>query len=184
MHIARPPVGRPARLDCMQIHGMGEAALWEAARTAVTATGCAGDVYLGDAQHQPYFDSKGFCVGSGRMRGTVPRTLLSSQQRCVAAAAAQAIPIQESGQLAEACNIRLEELNVIDLKFLHGCARPTIALLYQDPKGMRHARTYVVDLKQKARASCRALKHVWLSMRLFRYCGRFNTSPRMLLSRK
>ena len=94
------------------------------------------------------------------MHVTVPHTLLSSQQRCVAAVGAQAIPIQESGQLAEACNIRLEELNVIDLKFLHGCARPTIALLYQDPKGMRHARTYVVDLKQKARASCRALNHV------------------------
>lgn len=99
------------------------------------------------------------------MHVTVSHILLSSQQRCVAAVAAQAIPIQESGQLAEACNIRLEELNVIDLKFLHGCARPTIALLYQDPKGMRHARTYVVDLKQKARASCRALKHVW------RACG-------------
>lgn len=70
-----------------------------------------------------------------------------------AAAPAQVIPIGESGQLAEAFNIRLEELNVIDLKFLHGCAKPTLALLHQDPKNARHLRTYVVDLKAKARAS-------------------------------
>ena len=62
------------------------------------------------------------------------------------------IPIDESGQLAEAFNIRLEELNVLDLKFLHGCAKPTLALLHQDPKNARHLRTYVVDLKAKARA--------------------------------
>ena len=71
------------------------------------------------------------------------------------AACAQVIPIGESGQLAEAFNIRLEELNVIDLKFLHGCAKPTLALLHQDPKNARHLRTYVVDLRAKARASPR-----------------------------
>ena len=70
-----------------------------------------------------------------------------------AVACAQVIPIGESGQLAEAFNIRLEELNVIDLRFLHGCAKPTLALLHQDPKNARHLRTYVVDLKAKARAS-------------------------------
>ena len=69
-----------------------------------------------------------------------------------AVACAQVIPIGESGQLAEAFNIRLEELNVIDLRFLHGCAKPTLALLHQDPKHARHLRTYVVDLKAKARA--------------------------------
>ena len=29
----------------------------------------------------------------------------------------------------------LEELQVIDIKFLYNCSKPTICLLYQDPKG-------------------------------------------------
>ncbi|CAI7792395.1 unnamed protein product, partial [Closterium sp. NIES-53] len=41
------------------------------------------------------------------------------------------IPIDSKGHLKEAFNIRLEELQVIDIKFLFACERPTIAVLYQ-----------------------------------------------------
>ncbi|XP_073392348.1 DNA damage-binding protein 1 isoform X2 [Physcomitrium patens] len=59
------------------------------------------------------------------------------------------IPIDNKGQLKEAFNIRLEELQVLDIKFLYGCANPTIAVLYQDNKDARHVKTYEVNLKEK-----------------------------------
>jgi DNA damage-binding protein 1 len=59
------------------------------------------------------------------------------------------IPMDTRGALKEAFNIRLEELQVIDLQFLYGCAVPTILLLYQDPKEMRHLKTYEVSIKEK-----------------------------------
>ncbi|OAY75001.1 DNA damage-binding protein 1a [Ananas comosus] len=59
------------------------------------------------------------------------------------------IPFDNKGQLKEAFNIRLEELQVLDVKFLYGCSRPTIAVLYQDNKDARHVKTYEVALKDK-----------------------------------
>uniref|UniRef100_A0A1J3EVB7 DNA damage-binding protein 1a n=1 Tax=Noccaea caerulescens TaxID=107243 RepID=A0A1J3EVB7_NOCCA len=59
------------------------------------------------------------------------------------------IPFDNKGQLKEAFNIRLEELQVLDIKFLFGCAKPTIAVLYQDNKDARHLKTYEVSLKDK-----------------------------------
>jgi DNA damage-binding protein 1 len=45
---------------------------------------------------------------------------------------------------------RLEELQVLDLAFLHmNDATPTIAVLYQDAKETRHLKTYRLDLKDK-----------------------------------
>ncbi|KAG6790201.1 hypothetical protein POTOM_006349 [Populus tomentosa] len=44
---------------------------------------------------------------------------------------------------------RLEELQVLDIKFLHGCSKPTIVVLYQDNKDARHVKTYEVALKDK-----------------------------------
>ncbi|VVB12240.1 unnamed protein product [Arabis nemorensis] len=58
------------------------------------------------------------------------------------------IPFDNKGQLKEAFNIRLEELQVLDIKFLYGCTRPTIAVLYQDIKDARHVKTYEVSLKE------------------------------------
>ncbi|TXG48061.1 hypothetical protein EZV62_027355 [Acer yangbiense] len=46
----------------------------------------------------------------------------------------QVIPFDNKGQLKEAFNIRLEELQVLDIKFLYGCSKPTIVVLYQIPK--------------------------------------------------
>ncbi|KAF7120412.1 hypothetical protein RHSIM_Rhsim13G0119500 [Rhododendron simsii] len=59
------------------------------------------------------------------------------------------IPFDNKGQLKEAFNIRLEELQVLDIKFLYGCPRPTIVVLYQDNKDARHVKTYEVALKDK-----------------------------------
>ncbi|KAJ6965914.1 DNA damage-binding protein 1a [Populus alba x Populus x berolinensis] len=59
------------------------------------------------------------------------------------------IPFDNKGQLKEAFNIRLEELQVLDIKFLHGCSKPTIVVLYQDNKDARHVKTYEVALKDK-----------------------------------
>ncbi|GMI74364.1 damaged DNA binding protein 1A [Hibiscus trionum] len=43
----------------------------------------------------------------------------------------------------------LEELQVLDIKFLYGCLKPTIVVLYQDNKDARHVKTYEVALKEK-----------------------------------
>ncbi|CAM8892866.1 unnamed protein product [Rhodiola kirilowii] len=59
------------------------------------------------------------------------------------------IPFDNKGQLKEAFNIRLEELQVLDVKFLFGCLKPTIVVLYQDNKDARHVKTYEVILKDK-----------------------------------
>jgi DNA damage-binding protein 1 len=59
------------------------------------------------------------------------------------------IPMDQKGQLREAFNIRLEELQVLDIKFLCATAKPTIAVLYQDTKEARHVKTYEVSLKDK-----------------------------------
>ncbi|XP_022762655.1 DNA damage-binding protein 1a-like [Durio zibethinus] len=59
------------------------------------------------------------------------------------------IPFDNKGQLKEAFNIRLEELQVLDIKFLHGCSKPTIVVLYQDNRDARHVKTYEVALKEK-----------------------------------
>eukprot|EP00252_Welwitschia_mirabilis_P019638 TRINITY_DN4603_c0_g1_i1.p1 TRINITY_DN4603_c0_g1~~TRINITY_DN4603_c0_g1_i1.p1 ORF type:complete len:1092 (+),score=216.35 TRINITY_DN4603_c0_g1_i1:257-3532(+) len=59
------------------------------------------------------------------------------------------IPIDNKGHLKDAYNIRLEELQILDIKFLYGCSKPTIAVLYQDNKDARHVKTYEVSLKDK-----------------------------------
>ena len=64
----------------------------------------------------------------------------------------QVIPIDDAGQLHEAFNIRLEELTVIDIKFLYGTRQPVVAVLYQDTKEARHFKTYIVLMKDKVRS--------------------------------
>ena len=60
----------------------------------------------------------------------------------------QIIPIVD-GALQEAFNVRLDELKVLDLAFLHGCAVPTLAVLFEDTKEQRHIKTYQVSLRDK-----------------------------------
>ncbi|XP_071476122.1 DNA damage-binding protein 1-like [Diadema antillarum] len=58
------------------------------------------------------------------------------------------IPLDRDNKELKAFNIRLEELNVIDVQFLYGCQQPTIVFLHQDPQG-RHVKTYEVNLREK-----------------------------------
>lgn len=61
----------------------------------------------------------------------------------------QIIPMDDAGQMTETFNLRLEELSVIALQFLSGCAKPTIALLCEDVKHQRHVKTYEILVKDK-----------------------------------
>lgn len=59
------------------------------------------------------------------------------------------IPMDTKGQLKDAFNIRLEELEVLDIQFLSGCTKPTIAVLYQDQRYARHVKTYSISTRDK-----------------------------------
>lgn len=61
----------------------------------------------------------------------------------------KAIPVDGRGQLKEAFNMRIDELSIRSLAFLHGCRQPTLAVLYEDTKEQLHLKTYVVDLQEK-----------------------------------
>ena len=43
---------------------------------------------------------------------------------------------------------RLEELKVIDVRFLHGCSAPTVIILHEDTLG-RHLKSYEISLREK-----------------------------------
>uniref|UniRef100_A0AAQ6AII6 DNA damage-binding protein 1 n=1 Tax=Amphiprion ocellaris TaxID=80972 RepID=A0AAQ6AII6_AMPOC len=58
------------------------------------------------------------------------------------------IPLDRDNRELKAFNIRLEELQVIDVHFLYSCQAPTVCFIYQDPQG-RHVKTYEVSLREK-----------------------------------
>lgn len=59
------------------------------------------------------------------------------------------IPVNPTtGALQDAINLKLEELHVIDIKFLQG-ANPVVAVLYQDQREMRHVKTYEISVAAK-----------------------------------
>ncbi|KAL5007237.1 hypothetical protein ScPMuIL_016043 [Solemya velum] len=58
------------------------------------------------------------------------------------------IPLERENRELKAFNIRLEELTVIDIQFLHDCTTPTIILVHQDQHG-RHVQTYEISLRDK-----------------------------------
>ncbi|KAF9327916.1 DNA damage-binding protein 1a [Podila minutissima] len=49
-------------------------------------------------------------------------------------------------------NITIEEVEIIAMDFLHGVVKPTLAILYQDQKKIRHIKTYELDLKAKEKS--------------------------------
>lgn len=59
------------------------------------------------------------------------------------------IPIDENSNLKEAFNIRIEELQILDITYLSGCLKPTIAILYQDVKGNKHIKSYEILIRDK-----------------------------------
>eukprot|EP01114_Cavostelium_apophysatum_P022802 TRINITY_DN8377_c0_g1_i1.p1 TRINITY_DN8377_c0_g1~~TRINITY_DN8377_c0_g1_i1.p1 ORF type:complete len:965 (-),score=280.18 TRINITY_DN8377_c0_g1_i1:487-3381(-) len=67
------------------------------------------------------------------------------------------IPAEKTGALKEGFNLRLEELQVLDIKFLHGMTKPSIAILYQE-KESRHVKTYEVNVRDKELPEITALR--------------------------
>ena len=58
------------------------------------------------------------------------------------------IPLEKDQAELKAFNIRIEELQIFDIQFLHGVAQPTIVLIHQDLHG-RHVKTHELSLKEK-----------------------------------
>ncbi|CAH0392029.1 unnamed protein product [Bemisia tabaci] len=58
------------------------------------------------------------------------------------------IPLDKDNSELKASSIRMEELEVQDVGFLHGCQNPTIILVHQDLNG-RHVKTHEISLKDK-----------------------------------
>ncbi|XP_069681913.1 DNA damage-binding protein 1 isoform X2 [Periplaneta americana] len=58
------------------------------------------------------------------------------------------IPLEKDNSELKASSIRMEELQVQDLEFLHGCPNPTIILIHQDLNG-RHVKTHEISLRDK-----------------------------------
>ncbi|XP_026318053.1 DNA damage-binding protein 1 [Hyposmocoma kahamanoa] len=58
------------------------------------------------------------------------------------------IPLDKDSTELKAASLRLEELNVYDVEFLHGCSNPTLILIHQDLNG-RHIKTHEINLRDK-----------------------------------
>jgi DNA damage-binding protein 1 len=58
------------------------------------------------------------------------------------------IPLEKSS-VADHFNISLEENRILDMKFIHGCSRPTMCLLYEDNRRTRHVKTVSIDMREK-----------------------------------
>lgn len=69
----------------------------------------------------------------------------------------QVIPLNDKCSVSVAVNMRLEELQVLDLAWLYGCARPTLAVLYEDSKQSRHVKTYEVRCAARRAAGSPAI---------------------------
>ncbi len=74
----------------------------------------------------------------------------------------QIIPMDSMG-FHEACNIRVDELQVLSMEFLYDCHRPTVALLYHDNKDVRHLRTYEISLKDKVHLLVYSLPKIFMT---------------------
>ena len=79
--------------------------------------------------------------------------LVSPQQNLIVAhmyeGVLSCIPVDAKGALGEVVDVRVEESRVLDVVFLHGHARPTLALLHVDHRQKRHVRTVVLDVRER-----------------------------------
>lgn len=58
------------------------------------------------------------------------------------------IPLDKDNPELKASSIRMEEQQVQDVNFLHGCANPTLIIIHQDING-RHVKTHEISLRDK-----------------------------------
>ena len=59
------------------------------------------------------------------------------------------LPIDKNNNFESTYNLRIDELTVLDIKFLEGYNVPTLAILYQDHQDSRHVKTYCITQEQK-----------------------------------
>lgn len=88
----------------------------------------------------------------GKKAETGTRAIIDPEARVIGLriydALFKVIPLEKDQSELKAYNIRMEELQVYDIDFLHGCAQPTIVLLHQDVHG-RHVKTHEISLKDR-----------------------------------
>ena len=70
-----------------------------------------------------------------------PPPVSSSASTATAPAWAAKLPFRVA---SPAFNVRIEELDLVDMVLLHGYSSPTMAVLYEDSKKNRHVRTYQI----------------------------------------
>ncbi|CAH0552007.1 unnamed protein product [Brassicogethes aeneus] len=70
------------------------------------------------------------------------------------------IPLDKDNSELKASNIKMEELQVHDIEFLHGCANPTLILIYQDVNG-RHVKTHEISVREKEFKALTIVKVPW-----------------------
>ncbi|XP_059472612.1 DNA damage-binding protein 1 [Neocloeon triangulifer] len=58
------------------------------------------------------------------------------------------IPLERDCVELKATSIRMEEIQIRDMEFLHGCPLPTVILIHEDHNG-RHIKTHEISLKDK-----------------------------------
>lgn len=58
------------------------------------------------------------------------------------------IPLDKDNPELKASSIRMDEQQVQDVNFLHGCANPTLIIIHQDING-RHVKTHEISLRDK-----------------------------------
>eukprot|EP01105_Mastigella_eilhardi_P017926 TRINITY_DN4133_c0_g1_i1.p1 TRINITY_DN4133_c0_g1~~TRINITY_DN4133_c0_g1_i1.p1 ORF type:complete len:1128 (+),score=278.84 TRINITY_DN4133_c0_g1_i1:36-3419(+) len=59
------------------------------------------------------------------------------------------MPMDASGLITDAYDIRMEETKVVDMQFQHVNGNPVLVLLHQDHKDARHVKTYELNLRKK-----------------------------------
>jgi DNA damage-binding protein 1 len=108
-----------------------------------------------DAEHGKIVSRATGCVRDriGRDSELGPSAFMDPENRMIAMSLYERhlklIPMEADG-MRHAYNVRIEELKPIDVKFLHGCDKPTLCLLSEDNRGSRHLSTYTVDPKNKS----------------------------------
>ncbi|XP_002031376.2 DNA damage-binding protein 1 [Drosophila sechellia] len=58
------------------------------------------------------------------------------------------IPMDKDASELKATNLRMDELNVYDVEFLHGCLNPTVIVIHKDNDG-RHVKSHEINLRDK-----------------------------------
>lgn len=87
---------------------------------------------------------------TGRLSDSSRTAIIDPERRCIGLhlydGVFKIIPMNpQTGHLSEAYNVRLDQIDVLNIEFLSGCDKPTIGVLYQDIAEQRNLIVYQVD---------------------------------------